>query len=65
MITRKWVVIFEHPHYPEIYLFDDQSEAYQKFDELREENHREDGHCDGYLYCGSMEGILQKVKTYY
>ena len=65
MVKRKWVVIFEHPHYPEIYLFESHVAANTKYEELLEENHREDGHNDGYLYVGEMVGMFTPVKTYY
>lgn len=64
MLTRKWVVIFNHPYYPDIEFFDNARDAYKYADDIIEENHKEDGHHDGYVYVGAMEGIYTAVKTY-
>jgi hypothetical protein len=64
-LKRRWVVIFHHPYYPEVNFFDNVAEAYKYAAEIVEENHRDDGHNDGYVFVGEMAGIYTDIKTYY
>lgn len=65
MIKRKWVVLFQHPYYPEIHLFDDKREAFLKEAELIEEHLLDEGPHNGFIFVGALEGVYTEVKPYY
>jgi hypothetical protein len=65
MIKRKWVVLYNHPYYPEIHLFDEKREAFALQAKILSEDHQEGGHHNSFVYVGELEGIYTEIKTYF